>query len=300
MSMNRRPHKDALFLLKPMNGKARDVVRDPDNSHFFSPSLQNNEVASFDIGFHINSQSSIYTLATFGRYECDITLRPSSISRTHCSFEVDDPNSGTIMLHDRSPWQKTRVSGGDRSESFDVRRPPRKILVHPGFNTSLSMGGKNGDLIEFQLQWIKNEKEIKSIISKQLNNRKGDVCNPRKIQTRDATGTATPEQAFQENSQTGIRYFKRDLRGDGSFGKVWRVIDIDTGRVMAMKQFCYHSQQQKQVHFVTVRREVELMRRAEHVRLSPLVNPLVVAHFEVVKHYKLNHIPGLGGRVFLY
>lgn len=271
MSLIRRPDVNALFSLVPMNGKATDVVEDQDNKHLVSLSWKGDRV-SFDIGFHINSQSSENTLANLGRDNCDITLRPATIARTHCSFEVDDLNTGTVMFYDRSHNHKTQVSGVP-SRAFESGRSPRKILVYPGINEKISMGGKNGDLIEFKLQWIQKEDKIKDIIKKHLNQRKHTITKPRKARTRDVTETAltsaimTPEQAFQTPSQTGLRYFKREFRGGGSFGRVWRVIDVDSGRMMAMKQIDCLPQQQKQEHFRTVRREVELMRRSKHVRI---------------------------------
>ena len=86
----------------------------------------------------------------------------------------------------------------------------------------------------------------------------------------------TPEQAFQRPSQTGLRYLKRDLRGVGSFGRVWRAIDVDSGRVMAMKQIDWVPGSQEQDHVTKVRREVELMRRAKHVRLRSHKTPLMM------------------------
>ena len=271
MSLIRRPDVNALFSLVPLNGKAKDVIEDQDNKHLVSLSWKKN-LASFDIGFHINSQSSENTLANFGRDDCDITLRPTTIARTHCSFEVDDLNTGTVMFYDRSHSHNTRVSGVN-NKPFESGRSPRKILVYPGFNEIISMGGKYGDLIEFELQWIQKEDNIKNIIKKQLNQRNIRITNPRKARTRDATKTAltsailTPEQAFQTSSQTGLRYFKREFRGGGSFGRVWRVIDVDSGRIMAMKQIDCLPQQQKQEYFRIVRQEVELMRRSKHVRM---------------------------------
>ena len=276
----RRPNTRALFSLVPMNEKAKNVVQDENNDHLVSLSSKSH-VASFDIGFHINSQSSTNTLATLGRDDCDIFLRPSSVARTQCSFEIDDPNTGIVMFYDRSHKHNTRVSGA-HSKTFENGRSPRKVLVYPEFNEEISIGGINGDLIQFKIEWILTEHEIKEVVRKHRNEEKGTITNPRKARTRDpietalASATMTPEQAFQRSSQTGLRYLKRDLRGVGSFGRVWRAIDVDSGRVMAMKQIDWVPGSQEQDHVTKVRREVELMRRSKHVRLRSHMTPLMM------------------------
>lgn len=134
------------------------------------------------------------------------------------------------------------------------------------------MGGINGDMIEFRIEWILNEEQIKAVARKHRDAEKNTMINPRKARTCDPTETVldlakiTPAQAFQIPPQPGIRYFQRELLGVGSFGKVWRVIDVDSGRLMAMKQIDWVPRSQKQDYASKVRGEVELMRRSKHVR----------------------------------
>ena len=276
---SRRPNIQALFSLIPLNQKADEAVQDANNSHLVSISSKSN-VPSFDIGFHINSQSSFNTLTTLGRDNCDIYLRSNSIARTHCSFEIDDLNTGIVMFYDRSHKHNTQISG-EEGRPFENGRSPRKVLVYPGFNDIVSMGGINGDLVKFQLEWILNESQIKEVARKHRDVGKDSISNPRKARTRDPTKTAlpsvrmTPDQAFRNKSQSALRYFMRNLLGVGSFGKVWRAIDVDSGQVMAMKQIDWVTGSQDQDYVNRVRREVELMRRAKHVRLYPLRHPLV-------------------------
>lgn len=294
----RRPHKDALFLLLPLNKKAEDVVESEDNAHLVS--LSTKKIKCFDIGFHINSQHSPKTLVTLGRDSCDILLKPQTISKLHCSFEIDDLDTGIVMLYDRSHSLGTHISGTDNQQPFQVGRSPRKVLVYPNFNDIISMGGKQGDLIKFKLDWILNEEQIRTVVRKHRDASKGLVTNPRKARTRDPTDTVlpsaymTPDQAFIKPSQLRLRYFKRDLVGTGSYGKVSRVIGTDTGRVMAMKQFFSVPQEQERKYVAQVRCEVELMRRAKHVSLRALRHPYDDAYGGLAKHCRLDHIPRLG------
>ena len=147
----RRPNIKALFSLVPLNRKADEAVDDENNSHLVSISSKTN-VRSFDIGFHINSQSSFNTLTTLGRDNCDIYLRSTTIARTHCSFEIDDLNTGIVMFYDRSHKQNTQVSGEQDGRPFEKGRSPRKVLVYPKFNDTISIGGINGDLVQFGLE----------------------------------------------------------------------------------------------------------------------------------------------------
>ncbi len=300
----RQPHSKALFSLVPVNEKAKIVVQDEDNSPLVSMSSKSH-VDSFDIGFHINSQSSVNTLVTFGRYDCDIFLRPLSISRIHCSFEIDDPNTGIIMFYDRSPRHNTRVSGA-YSKTFESGRLPRRVLVHPGFNEIISMGGINGDLIRFKIEWILKEDKIREVVKKHWDEEKGTITNPRKARTRDPTETVltsamiTPEQAFREPNQTGLRYLKRRLLGVGAFGRVWRTIDVDSGQVMAMKRIDWVPGSQEQERVRKVRREVELMRRSKHVRYQSQKMLFDNAYCKIAEYCRIDHIAGLGGWFFLH
>ena len=295
------PHKEAFFSLIPVNPKAHNVVDAEDNEHLVSYTWEEG-LKSFDIGFHINSQYSTNTLVTLGRDNCDIRLKPKTISKFQCSFEVDDLDTGIVMLYDRSHGIKTKVSGTENSiaHPFEVGRLPRKILVHPQCNDEISMGGVKGDLIQFRLEWLLDEDEMRDVARRHRDASKGSVTNPRKARTRDLTDTIlpsvqmTPDQAFTKPSQLKIRYLSQTLVGVGSYGKVKRVIGIDTGRVMAMKEFHCVSQAQQLEHVAQVEREVELMRLAKHVSLQALSFLCDDAYYGQAKHCRLDHVPGLG------
>ena len=271
---------NALFSLIPANPKTEDVVDAENNDHLVSSSWEGN-VRSFDIGFHINSQHSTNTLVTLGRDNCDISLKPRSISKFQCSFEIDDLDTGSVMFYDRSHGHSTRISGAD-NHSFEDARSSRKILVYPGGKQKISMGGIKGDLIQFSLEWLMHEDQIKAIARKHRDAEKGSITNPRKARTRDLTDTVlpsaemAPDQAFKQPDQLRLRYVKRDLLGVGSFGKVWRAINVDSGRVMAMKQIDWVPGSQEQNHVARIRTEVNLMRLAKHVRPRAQRDPLMM------------------------
>lgn len=135
-SMSRpQHHPQALFSLKPINDRARNVIRHPGNSHLRS-SLSDGELV-LDVGLTSNIRSqSRNTLATLGRNDTDIIVEESSIGRVQCSFEIN-LDSRVIMLYDRSNSQTTQVFGDD-STPFEYGRL-RRIVVQKGLNTIIGM-----------------------------------------------------------------------------------------------------------------------------------------------------------------
>ena len=300
---HQNPWQSALFSLIPLNDSATDAVNDVVNKEYVSLSRKHQEL-SFDIGFHIDNKSSKNTLVTFGRNDCNIVLQDETISRLHCSFEMDDLDTGIVMFHDRSHARNTRVSG-EFSQPFEDGRSPRRVLVYRDCNDLISMGGKYGNLYQFRIEWILDEDKVKAAAERHKVEKKEVIINPRTARTHDPTETIlpsqmiTPDQAFQKHRSTGMRYFKMALIGVGSFGKVWRVIDVDSGKLMAMKHIEWVPRQRDQEHVRKVRREVELMRRAKHVRPRFATTDFDDAYFKVATHRRLNHIPGLGEGVLL-
>ena len=224
-----------------------------------------------------------------GRNGCDILLRPSCISSTQCSFEIDQYLNGVVMFYDRSRNHNTQVFG-HRGIPFQSGRLPRKVLVLPGFNDKISMGGVNGDLIQFQLEWHVDKSQLKEAIRYHWHETKDLITNPRKARTLDPTETApafgltenaltfgpaetrlisaiSRGQDLQRSSHPGLRFAKREVLGSGTYGNVWQVLDVHCGRFVAMKRIARPSGSQRPAHAKKVRREVELMRRARHVSL---------------------------------
>lgn len=140
------PHPLALFSLKPLNERAKNVVFNPQNKHLRS--TISNGVVGLDIGFHIRSQSQS-TLATLGR-NADIIVEGSIIAKIQCAFELD-LDSSLVVLHDESNSQSTQVFGDD-AIPFEHPRP-RRVVVGEKFNRQFGMGGVRQNLVQFELIW---------------------------------------------------------------------------------------------------------------------------------------------------
>ena len=226
-------HPLALFSLAPINDNARAVLAHSENIGYVSTFAVANAMSQcLDIGFNIGSKKA-FTLATLGRSGADITVEGSSISAIHCSFEIHQ-ESGEIMLHDLSRFRTTQTSG-ENATPFEERQNPRRIVVGHNLNTRFGIGGLECDLVQFRLVWHERLFDV----MEQVRNR---PCIPRLAPT--IAGSDIPTQrpsAYVTQNQTPIgqelrlRYAERFQLGKGAFGEVWKAVNIDTGKYLAVK-----------------------------------------------------------------
>ncbi|EXJ96341.1 hypothetical protein A1O1_01467 [Capronia coronata CBS 617.96] len=227
-----QPHPLALFSLEPVNDRAREVIAHPINQDFVSV-LKNGSLA-LDIG-HIRSKSGPTTLTTLGCGDADIFVPNGSISKIQCSFELDLDNK-VVMLYDRSHSQSTQVSG-ENATPFEQGRV-RKIVVREGLNTRLGMGGERRNLVQFKFNWHPGAgmDKVNDLVRTSLAYEE----DPRFARTIDEADTVLPTRRETRLHTPGIRrfavrYVKVDFLGTGQFGEVHKSIDVDSGRLMAVK-----------------------------------------------------------------
>ncbi|KAK5080222.1 hypothetical protein LTR05_008735 [Lithohypha guttulata] len=264
------PHALALFCLAPLNKRAEEVLAHPLNEPFVSV-LENGSLA-LAIG-HIRSKAGTSTLATLGRGNADVFVPGSSISKIQCSFELD-LDTKVVMLYDRSHGQTTQVSGV-HSTPFEHGRA-RKILVQRDLNEIIGMGGERRNLIQFIVKWHQDE----VITTKKINARHDTALdyedNPRFARTVDEAATVLPSQRATRlhtpgTQQLTMRYVKIDVLGSGQYGEVHKVIDVDSGKLMALKMLKRPVDARKQelekwrlsLHYA-LKREVENLARISH------------------------------------
>ncbi|KAK2797257.1 hypothetical protein FQN50_009265 [Emmonsiellopsis sp. PD_5] len=231
------PHPLTLFSLVPFpeNERSAHIVNHPDNAHLVSTSSDNKTLA-IEVGLHIRGQSSP-TLAMLGRdTNVDIVLDDSSISRNQCSFEID-LKTGVVMLYDRSFRCTCKVSG-DYYTPFESGRE-RCVVVSPVVNTQLEMGGENRNLVQFTLDWYHDPLEILKSIKAYNTIPFTPVQNPRHARTIDDAETVGPSRRITRihTGQCSLRMRSVILGrlGSGQFGTVYKAVDVDSGRLMAVK-----------------------------------------------------------------
>ena len=258
MTMARpHPHPLALFSLVPLNDRARAVLAHPDNIGLVSALADGR--SGLDIGFHVGS-SSRYTLATLGRSGADVSVEGSGISRIQCSFEVLE-ESGVVMLYDRSNSMSTQVFGMSATP-FEPGRT-RRVVVRDKLNTEIGMGGASQSLLRFALVWHCDTIDVEE----QLKNR---VDNPRLARTVDETPTVLPSQRLTRihtpgNREPKIRYAKLVELGRGEFGEVWKAVDVDSGKIFAVKMIKQPTLGFQAEAWVLLKREVETLSQISHV-----------------------------------
>lgn len=247
----------AIFFLVAANVEAQHVIYHEQNAHLRS--IYDN-VLTLDVGRHLPKRSNGFTLATIGRGEgVDIFIPDGDISKLQCSFELDDDRN-TIMFCDHSSTRSCQTFGED-AIGFEDCRHPRKVAVLPCLNTTIGMGGLGKDRILFRLHWSYRVEQI----PRAMQARGRLKADPRSARTFEAPLDTIVPSMLQTRpftpgpAQLELRFkIQGDLLGEGGFGKVYRAVDVDKGRLIAVKLL------RKQTG--STRNEVNHLSRLNHVR----------------------------------
>ncbi|CAH0022777.1 unnamed protein product [Clonostachys rhizophaga] len=262
------PHHLALFSLVPLNERAERVLAHLSNQHLVS------QVKDGRLGLNIGHVRSMSrdnaTLATLGR-NGDVTVDSCSISKIQCSFEID-PDTKVIMFYDRSHGQTSQVSG-DNATPFEYGRP-RKAVVQNNVNTIIGMGGTRRNLIQFQLIWHCNPRNTMERVKDR--ERRILAENPRLARTIDEADTVLPSQRETRITTSGpqrlkTRYDKGERLGSGAFGLVHQALDLDTGKLMAVKIIRRPAGPMQQ-EWVNLKREVQILSRLKHTHIVEYIS----------------------------
>jgi len=271
------PHPLTVFSLIPWSPRAEDVVDHPENQHLVSlvpgaPSRNNEggEPRGLNIGFHIGSRSR-YTLATLGR-NGDIFVEGSNIPRIQCSFEIHQ-DTDEIMLYDRSTSRSTQTIG-EKAMPFVEERRERYIVVGQEEDVNNEFGfGSQRDPVRFRVHWHDQEFNYKEEISYREDHprftRTVDDETPTALPSMRATRIHTPvvQTAGVQGRVKKIRYYKKKQIGKGSFGEVWKAVDVDTGKFFALKLVKWPDLQSRE--YTALKREVEYSAGLSHVSYYP-------------------------------
>ncbi|KIX91998.1 uncharacterized protein Z520_12269 [Fonsecaea multimorphosa CBS 102226] len=215
--------------------RAAQVLSHPENKHLIS--TRDDGKSAIDIGFPSRGGSPT-TLATLGRDpNADIFVEGSDISRIQCSFEVD-LDTGIVMFYDRSNGCTSHVFG-TKVVPFEFGRA-RRVVVDDELNNIIGMGGERCDLILFEIKWRPDPSGRANTI-KQYGAECGTrIEHARTARTEDAAPTEPPPHRgirlhTPRSLALKMRYVNKERLGQGSFGEVHKAIDIDSGKLMAVK-----------------------------------------------------------------
>ncbi|KAI0399140.1 kinase-like domain-containing protein [Xylaria palmicola] len=228
-------HPQALFSLIPSNQRTYQVLEYSENKHLVA--LHDDGRAGLDVG-HMHSKSgSTTTLATLGR-DGDIIVKGPSISKIQCSFEINS-STNVVMFYDRSHTQTSRVYGDDaRTVPFEYPRP-RKVVVQQNLNCYIGFGGEKRDQFQFELKWYQDAEA--TIDKAKIRGGTSLVENPNLAETIDEAETVVPSKRETRLHTKGepksqkIRWAQVNRLGTGQYGQVLKVVNVDTGNLLAVK-----------------------------------------------------------------
>ncbi|KAA8628307.1 hypothetical protein SMACR_08126 [Sordaria macrospora] len=145
----------------------------------------------------------------------------SGISELHASFRAVT-DTGSILLCDKSEYSSTEpFSHGSRSYAVNFRpNDERSVLVAQGINSLVAFG--HGRFYQFELRW-----ESDGLNRFRMEPPVLYALGPSRVKTK--------------------RYVLGEKVGGGTFGKVYRALDVTTGSIMAVKKF--HRLSSKQLDF---------------------------------------------------
>ncbi|CAG9992162.1 unnamed protein product [Clonostachys byssicola] len=241
-----------LFYLAPANLEAIKVVTSPVNSEFRASQTAEEEIgtAALSVGL-IPSAKGGRTIVTLGR-KGDITVEDEGedISDVHCSFKIN-PETGVVMLHDKSDNDTTHVRGHNFRE-----RGSRKVAMTPGKYELFKIGRHRK--IEFKLVWFGDVKD--ALV-------RGKVL----FAIRNPDARADSRSSVKKISL----YVKAGILGSGKCGIVHKAIDLDTGAVVALKTYKNNNrsdQIQKPLLSSFLKNEAENLAKLKHPNIAKFIS----------------------------
>ena len=167
----------------------------------------------------------------------------TGISELHACFHAVT-ETGPILLCDESEYHSTEPFSHDtRSYTVDYRRKgERSVLVAQGINSLVAFG--HGRFYQFELRW-----ESDGLDEFRMEPPVLYALGPSRIKAK--------------------RYVLGDKVGGGTFGNVYRALDVTTGDVMAVKKF--HRPSSKRLDFAT--REITNLLKVNSDKSAQCVSP---------------------------
>ncbi|POS68914.1 G2-specific protein kinase nim-1 [Diaporthe helianthi] len=177
----------------------------------------------------------------------------------------DDSSSGTssALGPDSLPFRLVTSVGLLCNEASTLSLELKRVLIF-----KIAVGGVNCDLITFKLDWrapppgtlkMVQQREVTRLPQNPRLERTGPDDRETPLPTMPPTQTH-----FRLPKRPMIRWAKVDNIGSGAFGRVDRAVDVDSGRLIAVKTIRIRENQDKETFFRYLNREIEAMGRIEH------------------------------------
>jgi FHA domain len=276
--------------LIPRNEEALRIVTDPVNGPFLRLTGAGDVVISLPLD---NISKTKGNLVTFGRDPsvCDVYLGSSKYyAKTHCFIYVH-PVSGEFVLQDVSSSQSVGLgveSGDDRR--FHLQGAPRRRVLATSRCTIFGIRQA-----AFQLSWCGRQSDVQQAKMRHVAQR--DHLTRTSVE-RESVLPPQPGTRVQPPAAHGVQLLRKidhQPRGDlgsGSYGKVKLTVDLDSGDLLAVKQFPIRPELEKQQK-EKVKHEVLLLSKLSHVS-SPDCAKMLILTVPPAKHRGLCSFSRLG------
>ncbi|KAL3958286.1 hypothetical protein ACCO45_006448 [Purpureocillium lilacinum] len=247
-----QPPSFALLSLVPVSKPAEEVAAHVGNRHL----IWKRQRGDFAIAIgHVRSTVNSSTLASIGR-NADIIVHSGSISQIQ------------YCRQHRYSGRAARPSPGES----------RSTVIECGEDLQLGFGGIEGNLYLFDIEWHANQAQIKARLAKPVPLRD----NPRLALTAEEidmgpTQLQTPSHGMKTRIHVPAarrpNYKTFESLGSGTFGQVFRALDIDLNISVAVKVF-RAPQMDGQMYddfYTILKREVETLYRVKHDNIIPII-----------------------------
>ncbi|XXH01398.1 hypothetical protein Hte_007758 [Hypoxylon texense] len=213
-----------IFSLRASNSRARREVERKENRH-----LASRGDTSLNIGANTcKSKDDLITLATLGSgSKADIYIKGNDISSIHCAFVVNY-KTGVVLVEDRSPgYTRLYNRSRDTYSPLDKAQGYSRAITMDNVNCWLVMGKDQKDTVNFEIKFNKGLSDTLKIIEKRISGASERVRRRNLIKF--------PGQIpGRENKK--VEHCTLAELGRGSYGKVFKTVDMYSGDVMAVKQ----------------------------------------------------------------
>lgn len=273
---------NTLFHLVPLSEAAHDALSHPDNNHFVSLcSIRGQILPALEIGFHVPLKPSAPVITRLGR-DADLTLRGRAVSKVHVAFEIN-PHTHVVLLSIRSK-RSSSVQLSVRSKH--LREHDRPLDSSKSWNPPLQVDRecviayKQMYRIkilpyDFVLQWRDETVEaLRDLAIRGYRDTLQQVIRSRDLPTEfDASELQTWHNTrLQTVGRVLFREAEEQFRvpiGNGTFGNVYRTLDLESGNPVAVKVVNlshYTTTDQQEWARAHLHREIKALQTFKHVR----------------------------------
>ncbi|EEP78452.1 predicted protein [Uncinocarpus reesii 1704] len=171
------------------------------------------------------------------------------------------------MLRDSSIDHSTHVFGKDAVRYQHGRE--RRIVVAHGLNTMFGIGSGRAGTVQFVLLWHGDAEETMAKVMARKREKASKYGDRYRFPSPDGKLMFSSVRRSEGQART-IRFVKTKNLGSGQFGEVFKALDVDTGKLMAVKQLktgkvATEAERLKKLQqYQLLEREMHAIRQARH------------------------------------